>query len=100
MPAVTRIGDLDVTHCSPPMNAQGSGTVFANGIGVSRKGDAVTTHMMPNPGTPPPPCVPHSSTISQGSGKVFANGIGVARIGDSISACTSVAQGSNNVFAG
>ena len=42
MPAVTRIGDADVTHCSGMTRAQGSSNVFANGIGVSRSGDAAS----------------------------------------------------------
>ena len=36
MPAVTRIGDADVTHCSGMTRAAGSSNVFCNGIGVSR----------------------------------------------------------------
>ena len=36
MPAVTRIGDADVAHCSGMTRAAGSGDVFVNGIGVSR----------------------------------------------------------------
>ena len=43
MPAVTRIGDADVTHCSGMVRAQGSSNVFVNGIGVSRQGDNNTT---------------------------------------------------------
>ena len=39
MPAVTRIGDADVAHCSGMVRAEGSSTVFVNGIGVSRQGD-------------------------------------------------------------
>ena len=35
MPAVTRIGDADVAHCSGMTRAAGSGNVFVNGIGVS-----------------------------------------------------------------
>ena len=38
MPAVTRIGDADVAHCSGMTRAVGSGNVFANGIGISRQG--------------------------------------------------------------
>ena len=34
MPAVTRIGDADVLNCSLTV---GSGNVFANGIGISRR---------------------------------------------------------------
>ena len=36
MPAVTRIGDADVAHCSGMTRAAGSSNVFVNGIGVSR----------------------------------------------------------------
>ena len=46
MPAVTRIGDADVTHCSGMTRAQGSSNVFVNGIGVSREGDNNTTHLL------------------------------------------------------
>ena len=54
MPAVTRIGDADVTHCSGMTRAAGSSNVFCNGIGVSRQGDNNTTHLLP-PNVPPCP---------------------------------------------
>jgi uncharacterized Zn-binding protein involved in type VI secretion len=95
MPAVTRIGDADVTHCSGMTRAQGSSNVFANGIGVSRQGDVNTTHLLPGD-----PCPAHTAGITSGSGTVFVNGKGCGRVGDGISACTSVAAGSSNVFAG
>ena len=95
MPAVTRIGDADVAHCSGMTRAQGSSNVFANGIGVSRQGDVNTTHLLPGD-----PCPAHTAGITSGSGTVFVNGKGCGRIGDGISACTSVAAGSSNVFAG
>ena len=47
MPAVTRIGDADVAHCSGMTRAVGSGNVFANGIGISRQGDVNTVHLLP-----------------------------------------------------
>ena len=47
MPAVTRIGDADVLHCSIPKRAAGSSNVFVNGIGVSRQGDVNTAHLLP-----------------------------------------------------
>tara|TARA_Y100001937_G_scaffold44718_1_gene62884 strand:- start:611 stop:904 length:294 start_codon:yes stop_codon:yes gene_type:complete len=97
MPAVTRIGDADVTHCSGMVRAQGSTNVFVNGIGVSRQGDVNTTHLLP-PNIPP--CPAHSAGIAVGSTKVFVNGKGCGRVGDSIAGCTSVAAGSTNVFAG
>ena len=95
MPAVTRIGDADVTHCSGMTRAQGSPNVFCNGIAVSRQSDNNTTHLLPGV-----PCPPHAAPIASGSGTVFVNGKGCGRVGDSISACTSVAAGSSNVFAG
>ena len=96
MPAVTRIGDADVTHCSGMTRAAGSGDVFVNGIGVSRQGDNNTGHLLP-PNIPP--CPSHSAPIASGSSTVFVNGKGCGRVGDGISGCTSVAAGSSNVFA-
>ena len=95
MPAVTRIGDADVTHCSGMTRAVGSSNVFCNSIGVSRQGDNNTTHLLPGA-----PCPAHAAPIASGCSTVFVNGKGCGRVGDSISACTSVAAGSGNVFAG
>lgn len=95
MPAVTRIGDADVVHCGQPKRAQGSGNVFANGRGISRKGDKNTVH--PKPGKN---CPAHSAALAGGSSTVFVNGRACGRVGDKVSGCTSVAQGSPNVFAG
>lgn len=95
MPAVTRIGDADVVHCSGMTRAEGSGDVFCNGIPVSRQGDNNTTHLLPGA-----PCPAHAAPIAVGSTTVFVNGRGCGRIGDAISGCTSVAAGSSNVFAG
>ena len=93
MPAVTRIGDPDVTHCTGMVRAVGSGDVFANSIGISRQGDVNTGHKLPGV-----PCPSHSAPISSGSSTVFVNGKQCGRIGDPT--CTSVAGGSPNVFAG
>lgn len=95
MPAVTRIGDADVTHCSGMTRAAGSGNVFVNGIGVSRQDDNNTGHLIPGV-----PCPGHSASITTGSTTVFVNSKGTGRIGDAITGCTSVAEGSSNVFAG
>ena len=97
MPAVTRIGDSDVPHCTGMSRAGGSGNVFVNGIGVSRQGDSNTPHLLP-PNIPP--CPGHSASISSGSSTVKVNGKGCGRVGDGISGCTSVVAGSSNVFAG
>ena len=95
MPAVTRIGDADVAHCSGMVRAVGSGNVFANSIPVSRQSDVNTTHLLPGD-----PCPAHAAPIAVGSGTVFVNNLGCGRIGDALSGCTSVAAGSPNVFAG
>ena len=94
MPAATRIGDADVTHCTGMTRAAGSSNVLVNGIGWSRQGDVNTTHLLPGV----PICPPHAAGISSGSSTVKVNGKGAGRIGDPT--CTSVAAGSSNVFAG
>jgi uncharacterized Zn-binding protein involved in type VI secretion len=95
VPAVTRIGDADVVHCSGMVRAVGSPNVFANNIPVSRQSDVNTTHLLPGA-----PCPAHAAPIAVGSPTVFVNNLGCGRIGDAISGCTSVAAGSPNVFAG
>jgi len=71
------------------------GNVFVNGIPWSRQGDNNTSHLVPGV-----PCPSHSAPIATGSTTVFINGKGCGRVGDAISGCTSVAEGSPNVFAG
>jgi uncharacterized Zn-binding protein involved in type VI secretion len=93
--AVTRKGDKDVTHCSTPVREQHSPNVYVNNIAVSRQGDNNNVHLLPGL-----PCPSHAAPIATGSTTVFVNNKGCGRIGDSISACTSVAEGSDNVFAG
>jgi len=97
MPAVCRGDsvDADVVHCSAPMRSQRSDNVKVNGIGISRQGDNNTPHLLPGV-----PCPVHARPIATGSTTVFINGKGCGRIGDAISGCTSVATGSENVFAG
>ena len=95
MPAATRIGDADVPHCSGMTSAVGSPNVFVNSIPWSRQSDVNTVHLLPPAG-----CPPHAAPIATGSTTVFVNSLGAGRIGDGISACTSVAAGSPNVFAG
>ena len=55
---------------------------------VARIGDADTNH---------PPCA--AGQCATGSPNVFAEGLPVGRIGDPIAGCTSVAEGSPDVFA-
>jgi len=93
VPAVTRKGDADVPHCSGMVRDGASTNVFVNGRGISRVGDNNTGHLLP-----PVPCPGHSAPISSGSIRVFVNSKGCGRVGDPT--CTSVAEGSSNVFAG
>ena len=98
MPAVARIGDPFATGhgCDGSSTIQdGSGNVFANGIGVSRLGDSSVTHAVPAG----PICVPHAVPISGASGSVFVNGIALARVTDSIDG-GAITGGSPDVFAG
>lgn len=95
MPAVTRYGDADVTHCSPMTRHGKSIDVFANGLGISRQDDVNTDHDYP-----PVVCLSHAQPITTGSTSVFVNGKGCGRVGDAITSCTSVAAGSADVFAG
>lgn len=95
MPAVARQGDTDVPHCSGHNVQTASGDVFINGRGAARRGDLNTPHVKPG-GDNCPGC---QAPISGGSGSVFVNGRSIARVGDAYSGCTSIAQGSPNVFA-
>jgi len=95
MPAVTRKGDADVSHCSGMTRDGCSPDVYVNGIAVSRQGDNNTSHLLPGA-----PCPSHAAPIDTGSSTVFVNGKGIGRVGDALSGCTSVAAGSPNVFAG
>ena len=95
MPAVTRIGDRDVSHCSGMVRAVGSPDVFCNGIAISRQGDVNTGHLKPGV-----PCPSHAAPITIGSKTVFINGMGCGRVGDKITGCTAVARGSKDTFAG
>jgi len=96
MPAVARRGDQGVPHCSGYTIANGSNNVNVNGRPVARAGDSSTLHLQPGGRR----CVSHTASISRGSSSVNVNGRAIARIGDSLAGCTSVAQGSPDVFAG
>lgn len=69
--------------------------VFVNNIPISRQGDNNTPHLLPGL-----PCPSHAAPITTGSTTVFINNVGCGRIGDGVTACTSVAEGSPNTFAG
>jgi uncharacterized Zn-binding protein involved in type VI secretion len=95
VPAVTRHTDADVTHCSGMVRDGHSSDVIVNGLGVSRQGDNNTSHLLPGS-----PCPAHAAPITIGSTTVIINGRGCGRVGDAVTGCTSVAQGSPDVFAG
>ena len=95
MPAITRIGDADVAHCSSMTRAEGSPDTFCNGIAISRQGDNNTNHLLPGD-----PCPLHARPITTGSVTHFINGLGCGRVGDAVTDCTSVAAGSPDSFSG
>jgi uncharacterized Zn-binding protein involved in type VI secretion len=94
MPAVVRLGDNCSGHgCYPARaNTQASSNVFVNGKGGHRLGDGWSSHCCGIP------C--HDGVASSGSSTVFVNGKPICRVGDSVSCGSTMAQGSNNVFAG
>ena len=94
----TRIGDDDIPHCSPMVRAEGSPTVFVNGIPWSELSHKNVPHLKPVPGIPP--CIIHVAPIAKGSKTVIPTKLQAGRIGDPIADCTAVAKGSPNVFCG
>ena len=101
---VCRVGDKDEVHCpgsANPVRYEGVATVLAEGQLISCQTHKNNLHDMPNPGTPPPKCVPHQAAIVIGSKTVFAQGLGVGRVGDQVGPnCTKVMEGSATVLAG
>lgn len=73
----------------------GSSSVFVNGVGACRKGDAITIHKTKVGDS----CVPHSANINAGSSTVFVDGFAIARNGDAADS-GSISSGSEDVFAG
>ena len=102
MPAVSRIGDLCIPHptCpSPHTLIMGSANVYCNGRPVSFIGCATTPHFVRIGKW----CVTHVGAVISGATTVTVNGQPSARITSLLYGppyCTSVAQGSINVFAG
>ena len=93
---IARQGDREATHCSRPYRLGHFRTVFANGKYVSGNGHLNTTHTKPC--ACPPCCCDHQAALKATQFTVFAEGILVGRVGDPT--CTSVVQGSPNVFVG
>jgi len=94
MPGICRIGDTGTGHgCFPPRPCtSGSGSVFANGIGIHRQGDSWAVHTCDTQS--------HAGTLAAGSSSVYVNGKACGRIGDPVSCGSAVATGSGTVFAG
>jgi len=90
---VARLNDVCTGHgCfGPRNNTSASNNVFINGIGAHRVGDAWAPHT----------CVStHDSVLAGGSSSVFVNGLPLGRIGDPVACGSSIASGSDDVFAG
>jgi len=97
MPKVARDGDPTTTGhgCDTTTTVTGpSANVFANNIGVERKGDPTSSHTI-NSGNN---CIPHAAVINVGSGNVYVNNKSIARVGDSTDG-GSITNGSPTVFA-
>jgi len=91
MPNLSRKGDKNQTGGAI---VRGSGTVFANGIGVGLHVSDITPHA---PWGKPHP--PHSSAkTTEGSPTVFSDGVPVLRIGSGNSCGHSIVEGSPDVF--
>lgn len=100
MPAVARGSGKDTVKtghgCTGTTHTDKcSANVFANNIGVCRKGDKIKVHNHPVGDG----CAPHSASIKAGSATVFVNNIPISRKGDKADA-GSISSGSDNVFAG
>jgi uncharacterized Zn-binding protein involved in type VI secretion len=90
---VARSGDICSGHgCFPPRpSVTGSETVFIDNLPAHRVGDLWKDHT----------CVSvHDSVLAQGSSTVFVNGRNIGRIGDLIACGSTIATGSQTVFAG
>lgn len=95
MPPAARLNDSCTGHADwpPRVNTEASPNVFVNSRGWHRVGDSWAVHC-----NNIPEC--HSGVLSSGSKSVFVNDKNAGRVGDSVSCGSSVATGSENVFAG
>ena len=95
MPPAARLNDICTGHADwpPRPNIEGSPNVFVNGRKWHRQGDGWAVHC-----NPIPEC--HSSVLASGSSSVYVNSRQAGRIGDPVACGSTVATGSENVFAG
>jgi|LakMenEpi03Aug12_release.lakeMendotaPanAssembly.Ray.scaffolds.fasta_scaffold567286_2 uncharacterized Zn-binding protein involved in type VI secretion len=95
MPALARVGDKGVPHCSPFTIATGSPDVFVNGRPAAFSGSMSSPHLIP---FKKKKCLPHVSNVLAKPRAVFINGLPAACVGDTLTACTAIATGSLDVF--
>lgn len=92
------ISDHDKPECkieSDQATAEGSATVFVNGIGVVRQGDKMKKHRGPD-------CEDHEPVLTTYSPNVYADGKLIGRLGDHYDSENPdhvIITGSPNVFA-
>ena len=90
MPAVARVGDREIVHCSMPKRKGHFGSVYANGKQMSGVGHLNTLHLKPCPC--PKCCCFHQVPLKSGSPNVFANGGGPSSTSLYGSSSTSIAR--------
>lgn len=93
MPAVARVGDQGVPHCSGFVLVTGSPDVFVNARPVATAGSKSSPHLIPFK-----KCQPHVSSVLARPRGVFVNGLPIACVGDPLTVCTAIATGSVDVF--
>jgi len=91
MLAATRIGDLELVHCTQPARAQGYFNCIISGSPASRVGDLNIPHLRPGS-----PCPTHVFPMLTGAPNIIVGGCVLGSVG-SIT-CTFAIQGSPNVF--
>jgi len=101
MPAIARGNSADTVNtnhgCDTTTTTDAcSSTVFVNGKGIVRFGDAVKSHDYPAP-----PCTPHAPTMDTlCSSTVFVNGKKVAYLGSKYGGNHNITSGSPTVNVG
>lgn len=91
--SVARLTDTCTGHgpFPPRTNTTASTNVFINGLGAHRVTDGWAVHCAGS-------C--HDSVLASGSSTVFVNGLPLGRVGDAIECGSTIATGSDNVYAG
>ena len=96
--AIGDVNESDTITCdkdpTTTATAAGSSTVFAEGTGVVRVGDAVAVHTYAGVG-----CPTHSPGLSVGSPNVFVEGKAMGRKDDTYGCGAQITSGASTVFA-